>query len=68
MRRIAVHKLFICNEVIEMAVIELVGGYVKSYYPLEGEMAMTEWIGGEAYLKTDNQGRQQLLINNKILC
>ena len=48
MRRIAVHKLFIGNEVIEMAVIELVGGYVKSYYPLEGEMAMTEWIGGEA--------------------
>lgn len=68
MRRIAVHKLFIGKEVIEMAVIELVGGYVKSYYPLEGEMAMTEWIGGEAYLKIDNQGRQQLLINNKILC
>ena len=69
MRRIAVHRLItIESSVIEMAVVELKDGVVTRWLPLDGEQAMTEWVGGEGRLFTTKDNRIQLLINNKKLC
>lgn len=68
MRRVAVHRLTCDDTTMEMAVVELEDGYVQRWYPLEGEQAMTEWVGGEAFLRKTDDNRIHLLINNEILC
>ena len=68
MRRIAVHRLTYDGTSMEMAVVELEGGYVQKWYPLEGEQAMTEWVGGEASLRKTDNNRIHLYINNELLC
>ena len=68
MRKVAVHRLWDGDNALDMAVIEIVDGYVRTWYAFEGEIAMTEWLGGEAWLQRNENGKIQLLINNKILC
>ena len=36
-------------------VVELWEGRVVNYYPLEGELPMTEWLGGSIIITADGQ-------------
>jgi hypothetical protein len=45
-RRVASNYLVIGNRRLVNHVVELLDGLVVNYYPLQGEIAMTEWLGG----------------------
>ncbi len=46
MRRIACNYLIVDGKKLTNQVVELDGERVISYYPLEEELAMTEWVDG----------------------
>lgn len=57
-RRIAVHKVVIEDDVIHMCVLEIDNdGVVRSYKPFEGELPFTEWVGGTVVLVKDECNR-----------
>ena len=41
-------------------VVELFGGRLVNHYPLQGEIAMTEWLGGriEIEIEIEKEGRK----------
>ena len=46
MRRIAANYIKIGERTLHNHVVEIIGQRVVNYYPLKGEIAMTEWLGG----------------------
>lgn len=55
-RKVAVHNLRFQDspDSHRYQVIELCDGFYRAHYPLEGEPAMTEWLGGTAMVNADN--------------
>ena len=45
-RRVAANYVIISDKRLVNHVVELYGSRVINYYPLRGEIAMTEWLGG----------------------
>ena len=46
MRRVAANYIKIGERTLINHVVEIIGQRVVNYYPLKGEIAMTEWLGG----------------------
>ncbi len=46
MRRVAANYIKIGERTLPNHVVEIIGQRVVNYYPLKGEIAMTEWLGG----------------------
>jgi hypothetical protein len=47
MRRVAANRVYINNkEFYNNHIIELFDSYVVNHFPLQSELAMTEWLGG----------------------
>lgn len=54
LRRIAAHTIILPDgSRLQGQVVELYGGRVVNYYPLEGELPMTEWLGSCVRLSAD---------------
>ena len=51
-RRLAFHEV-VCDEaqVLHHAIVEVCGYHVLNSYTFTGEPAMTEWIGGKAFIR-----------------
>ena len=45
-RRVASNYLIVGDRRLINHVVELLDGQVVNYYPLRGEIPMTEWLGG----------------------
>ena len=56
MRRISANIVIAGARIFEPGVIELESGVVKTYYCLEHELPMTEWMPGTIEVKNDEKG------------
>ena len=54
LRRVAANYLIINGCRLINHVVELINGQLVNYYPLQGEIPMTEWLGGTITI-TDNR-------------
>ena len=55
-RRVAAHEVDVCgNEVLEMAVVEILDGRVVNYYTFTDELPMTEWLGGRIKIRKEGE-------------
>lgn len=55
-RRVAAHEVDVCgNEVLEMAVVEILKGRVVNYYTFTDELPMTEWLGGRIEIRREGE-------------
>ena len=54
LRRVAANYLIINDRRLINHVVELLDGQLVNYYPLQGEIPMTEWLGGTITI-TDNR-------------
>ncbi|WP_231294286.1 hypothetical protein [Segatella buccae] len=52
---------------MKQAVVELENGYVTTYFKFEGELPMTEWLGGRAELRYDSDGGLYVFLHGKRL-
>ena len=46
LRRVAANYIIIGERRLINHVVEILGSRVVNYYPLKGEIPMTEWLGG----------------------
>lgn len=72
MKRVAVHEVVVhtndqTTERLTMAVVELEGDLVTTYYPLNAEQPMTEWWGGTIEIKHQSGGIMKAYRNGKII-
>lgn len=51
MRRVAASKVFINEIEFRNHVVELYDHLLVNHYPLEGEIPMTEWLGGTIIIR-----------------
>ena len=51
MRRVAASKVFINEKEFRNHVVELYDHLLVNHYPLEGEIPMTEWLGGTIIIR-----------------
>lgn len=51
MRRVAASKVFINEKEFHNHVVELYDHLLVNHYPLEGEIPMTEWLGGTIIIR-----------------
>lgn len=51
MRRVAATKVFINEKEFRNHVVELYDHLLVNHYPLEGEIPMTEWLGGTIIIR-----------------
>ena len=52
LRRLAFHEVvFDAGRILHHAVLEVCGNEVLNSYTFSGEPAMTEWIGGKAFVE-----------------
>ncbi len=51
LRRVAANHLIIAERQLINHVVEIYGSRVVNYYPLKGEIPMTEWLGGTIVVK-----------------
>ena len=54
MRRVAASKVYINDKEFHNHVVELLDHFLVNHYPLQGELPMTEWLGGTIII----QGRE----------
>lgn len=67
-RRIGFHEVITTTrEMMKQAVVELENGYVTTYFKFEGELPMTEWLGGRAELRYDSDGGLYVFLHGKRL-
>jgi len=65
-RRIAYHEVVMPDgAVVRLGVVTVVGGVVIDVSTFSGELAMTEWKGGTAYVRKDVGGNLILLEEEK---
>lgn len=56
LRRIAAHVIILPDgSRLKGQVVELYGGRVVNYYPLDGELPMTEWLGNCVRISADGE-------------
>lgn len=56
-RRVAANTVVLPNGMsYKNHVVELFGGRLVNHYPLQGEIAMTEWLGGR--IEIEKEGRK----------
>ena len=51
MRRVAASKVYINEKEFRNHVVELFDHLLVNHYPLEGELPMTEWLGGTIIIR-----------------
>lgn len=51
LRRIAANRVFINQKEFRNHVVELFNHLLVNHYPLEGELPMTEWLGGTIIIR-----------------
>ena len=55
-RRVAAHEVRLPDgRTIAPGVVEITSGMAEKAYPLEGEPAHTEWLGGTIVIRSDNR-------------
>ena len=53
-RRVAAHEVNVYgNELLEMAVVEILKGRVVNYYSFSDELPLTEWLGGRIEIRKE---------------
>lgn len=50
-RKVAAHEVELDGNIMPMQVVSLREGRVVDVYPLDGEMAGTEWLGGRIEIR-----------------
>ena len=67
-RKIAYHELWMPDgSIVKLGVVSVVDGVVADVQPLKGEMPMTEWKGGTAQIKKDENGHLVLYEGDTIV-
>lgn len=68
MRRVGGHTIIIGEQTLSPGIVELMEGRVVNYYALDGELPMTEWLGGTIEIRCNADGILQAFKNNILLC
>lgn len=55
-RRVASSRVYLDDNLLGLYVVETKGKLVESYYALTEELPFTEWIPGEIFLQTEDNG------------
>ena len=50
-RKVAAHEIELDGKIMPMQVVSIREGRVADIYPLDGEMANTEWLGGRIEIR-----------------
>lgn len=66
-RRFAAHRIVNGQHSIDLGVVELIDGCVCDCYPLEEELAQTEWVSGTIYLREASNGKCHAYYNGQRL-
>ena len=68
LRKIASNQIILENgSQLTLSIVEILNGVVQKYYPLTHEMPYTEWLGGQVFLKREDDGALRAYYNNKVL-
>ena len=63
MRRVAASKVYINEEEFRNHVVELFDHLLVNHYPLEGELPMTEWLGGTIIIRDRKAYHSPLILS-----
>lgn len=68
MRRVAASRIYFnTNEFRTNYVVELIDHFVVNYYPLQGEIPITEWLGGTIIIRNRQAYHiRQILMPNEL--
>lgn len=67
-RKIAYHEVWMPDgSVVKLGVVTVVDGIIAGVQPLKGEMPMTEWRGGTAQVRKDENGHLTLYEGDTII-
>lgn len=56
-RRIASNRVWLDGKPLGLYAVETVGNEVERFYPLMEELPFTEWVQGEVFLHTRDDGK-----------
>ena len=62
LRRVAANYVVMGERRMINHIVEIMGSRVVNYYPLEGEIALTEWLGGTIEIR---EGKAYRIIGGK---
>lgn len=68
MRRVASSRVFIHEIEFHNHVVELYDHLVVNHYPLEGELPMTEWLGGTIIVRGQEAYHTPKILSSAELC
>lgn len=66
-RRVASHEVKTDNGTITLCIVEICNGIVVNYYKFDGEMPLTEWLGGTIYIKCDERNMLRAYQNGELI-
>ena len=55
------------GSILQQAVVEIQEGRVVNYFEFREELPMTEWLGGEIRVESDEEGILRALWNGKVI-
>ena len=64
-RKVAAHEIELDGKIMPMQVVSIREGRVSDIYPLDGEMAGTEWLGGRIEIRKDSDSSLIAYKDNK---
>jgi len=68
MRRCGAHEVVLPDgSRLHQAVVEIEAERVVNYYEFREELPMTEWLGGEIYIRLDEEGVRRAYWQGKLL-
>ena len=68
MRRCGAHQVILPDgSILQQAVVEILEGRVVNYFEFREELPMTEWLGGEIRVESDEEGILRALWNGKVI-
>lgn len=68
MRRCGAHQVILPDgSILQQAVVEIQEGRVVNYFEFREELPMTEWLGGEIRVESDEEGILRALWNGKVI-
>lgn len=67
-RRCGAHLVILPDgSILQQAVVEIQEGRVVNYFEFREELPMTEWLGGEIRVESDEEGILRALWNGKVI-
>lgn len=68
MRRVAATRVYINKKEFRNHVVELFDHLLVNHYPLEGELPMTEWLGGTIIIRDKEAYHLPQVLSSAELC